>query len=243
MSVSVTKRIRSGAMVAIFAAILITGCGRKSQLPGQTGTPLPTTTSTSTTTTSVPLGNLNPPTTIVATGPEVVMGQAPAAQTITITAGVFSPATLTVHVGEPVTFVGGDSTAYNVSVGNLDPQTVTPNLVETYAFRAPGTVTVTQDFNKDTATITVIPALPQSGPTTATTFPDQATTTTSTTTTPSELVPPRPSDRAARSDSDTGGMADVHQCPFCELRFLNLSELQQHIAFEHPDRVLPDREY
>ena len=38
-------------------------------------------------------------------------------------------------------------------------------------------------------------------------------------------------------------MADVHQCPFCELRFLNLSELQQHIAFDHPDRQVPDREY
>jgi plastocyanin len=179
---SVTKRIRYGA-IALIALTLITGCGRKSQLPGQTGTPFVTTTTAPTTTTTVPNVPLNPPTTVLGTGPEVVMGQAPAADTITITAGVFSPATLTVHVGDPVTFVGGDATAYNVSVGSLDPQTVTPNLVETYEFRKPGTVKVTQDFNSDSATITVLPALPSTGPTTSTTFPELPTTPATTTTT------------------------------------------------------------
>ncbi|MGH2729102.1 MAG: C2H2-type zinc finger protein [Actinomycetota bacterium] len=27
---------------------------------------------------------------------------------------------------------------------------------------------------------------------------------------------------------------DVLQCPYCELRFRSESELQQHIAFDHP---------
>ncbi len=38
-------------------------------------------------------------------------------------------------------------------------------------------------------------------------------------------------------------MADTHQCPFCELVFLNIFELQAHIAQDHPDRKVPEREY
>ncbi len=38
-------------------------------------------------------------------------------------------------------------------------------------------------------------------------------------------------------------MTDVHQCPFCELRFPNIHELQAHIALDHPDRKVPEREY
>ena len=36
-------------------------------------------------------------------------------------------------------------------------------------------------------------------------------------------------------------MADVHQCPFCELKFLYTTELQTHIHIDHPDRKVPDR--
>ena len=36
---------------------------------------------------------------------------------------------------------------------------------------------------------------------------------------------------------------EVHQCPFCELRFLNLAELNFHIQIDHPDRDVPEREY
>jgi len=36
---------------------------------------------------------------------------------------------------------------------------------------------------------------------------------------------------------------DVHQCPFCELRFLTLAELNLHIQLDHPDRDVPEREY
>ena len=42
----------------------------------------------------------------------------------------------------------------------------------------------------------------------------------------------------------TGCMSrDVHQCPFCELRFVNLAELNFHIQLDHPDREVPEREY
>jgi hypothetical protein len=36
---------------------------------------------------------------------------------------------------------------------------------------------------------------------------------------------------------------DTHHCPFCELIFASVAELQQHIAFEHPEREVPDRDY
>ena len=36
---------------------------------------------------------------------------------------------------------------------------------------------------------------------------------------------------------------DVHQCPFCELRFTSLAELNFHIQLDHPDRSVPEREY
>jgi hypothetical protein len=32
----------------------------------------------------------------------------------------------------------------------------------------------------------------------------------------------------------TEGVIDVHQCPYCELRFTNRNELQDHIAESHP---------
>lgn len=36
-------------------------------------------------------------------------------------------------------------------------------------------------------------------------------------------------------------MTEVHQCPFCELRFALVTELQTHIHIDHPDRKVPDR--
>ena len=38
-----------------------------------------------------------------------------------------------------------------------------------------------------------------------------------------------------------GGVNDVHQCPFCELRFVTVAETQFHIESDHPDRKVPDR--
>ena len=37
-------------------------------------------------------------------------------------------------------------------------------------------------------------------------------------------------------------MADTHHCPFCDLIFVNLVELEFHIETDHPDRHVPDRE-
>lgn len=35
-------------------------------------------------------------------------------------------------------------------------------------------------------------------------------------------------------------MADVLQCPHCELRFRSDSELRQHVSFDHPDKITND---
>jgi hypothetical protein len=32
---------------------------------------------------------------------------------------------------------------------------------------------------------------------------------------------------------DTGGMTDVRQCPYCELRFVSRNELEDHVAEAH----------
>lgn len=37
-------------------------------------------------------------------------------------------------------------------------------------------------------------------------------------------------------------MAGVHQCPACELKFLNKSELDYHWADEHPQRAQVEAE-
>ena len=50
-------------------------------------------------------------------------------------------------------------------------------------------------------------------------------------------------DAPSSDQRDDAAMSDVHQCPFCELRFVNLAELQFHIQLDHPDREVPEREY
>jgi hypothetical protein len=35
-------------------------------------------------------------------------------------------------------------------------------------------------------------------------------------------------------------MADIHQCPRCELRFLSRNELRAHLAEAHPGAVEDD---
>ena len=37
-------------------------------------------------------------------------------------------------------------------------------------------------------------------------------------------------------------MGDVHQCPDCELKFLNRAELDHHWAEEHPQRAAVESE-
>ncbi len=48
---------------------------------------------------------------------------------------------------------------------------------------------------------------------------------------------------ASPVDARLDDMSDVHQCPYCELRFTNLKELQFHIQLDHPDRKVPERRY
>jgi hypothetical protein len=38
-------------------------------------------------------------------------------------------------------------------------------------------------------------------------------------------------------------MSDTHHCPFCDLVFTNVFELESHITFDHPDRKVPHREH
>lgn len=42
---------------------------------------------------------------------------------------------------------------------------------------------------------------------------------------------------------NTHTMADTHHCPFCELIFVNLAELQAHITVDHPEREVPERRH
>lgn len=35
-------------------------------------------------------------------------------------------------------------------------------------------------------------------------------------------------------------VTDVHQCPYCELRFTSRNELDDHIALDHPRAVDDD---
>jgi len=38
-------------------------------------------------------------------------------------------------------------------------------------------------------------------------------------------------------------MSDFHHCPFCELVFTNVHELQFHITVDHPERKVPERDH
>lgn len=35
-------------------------------------------------------------------------------------------------------------------------------------------------------------------------------------------------------------MTDVHQCPYCELRFVSRNEVEDHVSLEHPRSVDDD---
>jgi hypothetical protein len=55
---------------------------------------------------------------------------------------------------------------------------------------------------------------------------------------PLSAVPPD-SNRCEGSSATLEGVAEVHQCPYCELRFRSRNELEDHIACDHP-RELDD---
>ena len=169
-----SKWIRYGMGTSLVAAALLTGCGDTANPAGQTGTPKVTTTTATTAvpSTTLDISGLATTTTLPGAGVELVDGKAPKERTVTITAGVFSPPLLSVDLGDVVTFVGGDNTAYSVSVGGLPGATVTGGLVETFKFTKAGEITVSTDAGTVTMKITVAGAsTPTGGGAEATTTP------------------------------------------------------------------------
>ena len=67
-------------------------------------------------------------------------GEAPAERTITVVGQAFQPNTLTVKVGDTVTFKAGDKQISSVIVGDLPGATVTGGLIETFQFSIPGSL-------------------------------------------------------------------------------------------------------
>jgi hypothetical protein len=55
--------------------------------------------------------------------------------------------------------------------------------------------------------------------------------------------------RRERSSATLVTVSDVHQCPYCELRFVSRNEVEDHVAVDHPqdhpaavdDDTTPDR--
>lgn len=84
-------------------------------------------------------------------------GEAPPELTVTFTdAGGFSPATLSVGVGELFTFVAGDDGTHAVKFGtSTDTYAISGGLIESFTISAAGTYTVTEDLTSQTMTITV----------------------------------------------------------------------------------------
>jgi hypothetical protein len=46
--------------------------------------------------------------------------------------------------------------------------------------------------------------------------------------------------RRERSSATLVTVSDVHQCPYCELRFVSRNELNDHVAVDHPQPVDDD---
>ena len=82
-------------------------------------------------------------------------GQAPASRTITVSASGLNPDTLTIKVGENVTFKDAASNVYGVVVGDLDQYTVYGGMYETFDFSKPGTYPVSEVLTENTAKIIV----------------------------------------------------------------------------------------
>ena len=91
---------------------------------------------------------------VAAGGVVLADGVAPAERTVTVSKTGFSPAALTIKVGEQVTFTAPDG-IFAVLVGDLSGATVTKGLFETFTFSAPGTYPVKEDLTGSTAMITV----------------------------------------------------------------------------------------
>lgn len=86
-----------------------------------------------------------------------VLTDAPAAggPQVSLTAGGFEPADLTINAGDVVTFTAGDDGIYGLIVNQLDGVTVTGGLAEYYQFNDAGTYYLKEDISGNTGTITV----------------------------------------------------------------------------------------
>jgi plastocyanin len=89
-----------------------------------------------------------------ADGVKLASGEAPAERTIVIDGETMTPNSLTIAVGENVTFKA-DKGTHAVIVGSLDSATVVNGLIETFEFSKPGTYPAKDDLTAATATITV----------------------------------------------------------------------------------------
>lgn len=141
------KLVVLGAGLVLAATPLLAACGGGSSSDASAtatavdNTAVPTDTSTET---QAPAG-----------GVKLANGEAPAERTIKVTKGAFNPNTLTIKVGQNVTFKSGDSGSYGVKVGDLDSATVSGGLIETFEFSKAGTYNVSEEIYSGTATITV----------------------------------------------------------------------------------------
>ena len=80
-------------------------------------------------------------------------GTAPPQRTIGVGPNGFTPAGLSIAVGELVTFVAEQGGVFAVVVGPLDAATVSGGLVETFQFSEPGVYTIREEL---TGAITVL---------------------------------------------------------------------------------------
>lgn len=144
-----TRRLASLALVATVS--LLASCGSDDKADP---TPTSPTVASGDSTAGTDAGS--PETAPEASGTAVLAdGEAPAERTILISATGFEPATLTIKVGENVTFKGGDDGIYGVIVGSLDGYTVNKGLIETFEFPEAGVYPVKEDISGATAVITV----------------------------------------------------------------------------------------
>jgi plastocyanin len=88
-------------------------------------------------------------------GAALVSTEATAANTVLLGASGFSPTTLSVALGDTVTFKADGKGVFAVLVGDLPGATVTGGLTESFSFSKPGTYSITEEISGNSATITV----------------------------------------------------------------------------------------
>lgn len=142
-----TRLIRSST-VTLALLFALTACGGSTTKSGE-GAKSPQTPSSSETT-------KEPASDKPAGSPTLADGEAPAANTITITKNGFDPHSLEIAEGEKVTFKAGSDGVFAVNYGEgSDSATVTGGLIETFSFPGPGTYTFSDSLTGIPMTVTV----------------------------------------------------------------------------------------